>query len=300
MESSVRRKRAGPVVQLTDRVSLPGHFLDGPGVSPSEVLFHELKHKEQDVGSSSGSRALSVPGRPLLPVGHVSTRCPTKKRLLSAAFGLRWRLRLRWGACPLRFLGPERAVFFRAGCAASFLVWFHGRSTTSCTSSSTVPGVTSLCGAHRRCGSSSRRSTHSICWSLSSASTRMVVMEADACSSCSRVSSECLANASAMKCSPSVAHLTSAISADRLIAWPFPRGEWCGRTSTMRPSPKGKRSPALSAARFLPRHYRPCFTRCRRCSASAKRTADVILRVSVEASSFLTALSMAFTPFPPD
>jgi hypothetical protein len=63
---------------------------------------------------------------------------------------------------------------------------------------------------------------------------------------------------------------------------------------------RGKRRPATSTTGLLPGHNGPCLTRCRRCSASAKRTAAVILLVSVEASSFLTALSMAFTPFPPD
>lgn len=53
-------------------------------------------------------------------------------------------------------------------------------------------------------------------------------METGACNSCSRLSSECVANASAMKRTPSMAHLTSANSAVRLMALVFvrfPRGE---------------------------------------------------------------------------
>lgn len=61
-----------------------------------------------------------------------------------------------------------------------------------------------------------------------------------------------------------------------------------------------RREARPSATGLLPGHYCPCFTCSRRCSAIAKRTAAVVLRVSVEASSLLTVLNMAFTPFPPD
>jgi hypothetical protein len=47
----------------------------------------------------------------------------------------------------------------------------------------------------------------------------MAVMETGARSSCSSLSSERVASASAMKRAPSMAHLTSVSSADRLMAF---------------------------------------------------------------------------------
>ncbi|WP_404369212.1 hypothetical protein ACIHQR_06140 [Corallococcus coralloides] len=105
-----------------------------------------------------------------------------------------------------------------------------------------------------------------------------------------------------MKRAPSTAHLTSANSADRLMALvivQFLLGWVAWSQLDDAAFSHGKRSLPDSQQDSSPGNYCPVLTRSRRCSASTNKTAAVIRWVSVEASSFFTALSMAITPFPP-
>lgn len=133
-----------------------------PGAWPSTARVQPLRGKEQDTGTSSGARG------PVHPHPGLHCRSGTSQ-LVGPAEGGRSPPPVGCaggsgsggGACPRRFLGPARSVFFLAGGAFFSSAWFHGRSTTSCSSPSPLPGVTSLCGAHRSNGSSSPRRTRS-------------------------------------------------------------------------------------------------------------------------------------------